>query len=280
MPKHPREESPSNEDSSSSDEDMDYMDWEENDEEIQVSFDVMNLEDGDWHGVHLYLNQLLDGLSFNAPDLTDIVFEERDLASVIKIPYETNENIQMEFNDIYGIFTCFNLHKYKQREGVQSLIQYMMDHCPATEKSGFESILQNEEKPCGFILNERVLNMPYQLAPPLHFNLFKDINSLASEREDLRFENFLIFTKVYSEDVKRNGKKVKMEQLYFKPEDEIYHKHASAWFRFPIMNREHSSGTKISEKIKQERLVMIINKSVIPLILDELKQLNPSFDYS
>eukprot|EP01027_Heterolobosea_sp_BB2_P011091 GEZU01016180.1.p2 GENE.GEZU01016180.1~~GEZU01016180.1.p2 ORF type:complete len:349 (-),score=146.59 GEZU01016180.1:1573-2619(-) len=201
-------------DDDSDDDDEDNSDSEEEaGEELEVSFDVNEVFEEDFHGIQLLVRNMLDGNEFYAGELADLILKEKEISSVVKIPYDTSEeNIDMDFNDTFGVISCINVNQ-KGVKCIDQLQKYMMDNCTdAAKKEQLQALFKsatadagNTKSQLGLIVNERVLNMPPQLAPHLHYNLFKEINKVAKERKDVRFENFIIITKVYQEYETVNG---------------------------------------------------------------------------
>lgn len=107
----------------------------------------------------------------------------------------------------------------------------------------------------GLILTERLINMPSEITPPMYTLLLDEIKWALEEAEPYNFTHYLIFSKTYKEvtsnppdmEVEDNAppsKKVKKgkgkgagdageaETFYFHAEDEVLHKHATAFGDF------------------------------------------------
>eukprot|EP01080_Neovahlkampfia_damariscottae_P001422 gene1422-12042_t len=230
-------------------EDEDFVDRIE-EETIEVSFDVAppNFEK-DINGVELFMQHYLTGDVFDYNGMVEALLGDEknkkpnQISNIIKIPYEVDEKkSEFEWNyDVYGIFSLIDLKKLKKTQFVKEIKNYMLNNC-ASDKKVFkevEEILENES--CGLIINERVVNLPLQLTPHLHRQLFEDLEKFQDKNEYSKFKNFIIMTKIQEEKEghlkKEDLKKSKFTPIFFKEEEELYYKKSFLNYHFNLKNQ-------------------------------------------
>ena len=130
----------------------------------------------------LYLNTYLDSTQYNISELADLIVAQEEVGSIIKA--DSNE-------DAFGFLTVLNLHKLKvckfviefqgklfiqDKQCIQEIKKFMLSRVNEKEKKvQLQNILEDESKSLGLIVNERMINLPAVLAPPLHKSLFDDM---------------------------------------------------------------------------------------------------------
>lgn len=77
------------------------------------------------------------------------------------------------------LYTCFyscNEHIFQDLEAIKQLRQYVLQRCPQDgSKQKLESLFNNEREAFGLLLNERMVNMPPEVAPHLLMNFLEDL---------------------------------------------------------------------------------------------------------
>ena len=127
-------------------------------------------------------------------------------------------------------------------------------YCNRKQREDVEDILKF--KNVGLLLNERLINLPFELVPQLHGSLPEDLK-FTKKQDDIEdprefdYSYLLVISKYAIENPKKNkGGQVEKKQkgdekLYYKPEDEIFSKHAEVNFAFKAVFRETmEDGTK------------------------------------
>ncbi|KAG7386402.1 hypothetical protein PHYPSEUDO_000331 [Phytophthora pseudosyringae] len=174
-------------------------------------------------------------------------------------------------DDVYGFITALNLKSFANETSIQQVLQYVTKKCPSAELPKLQQILKT--KNVGLVLNERMVNLPYQLVPALHSALHEDIE-WAIENEDtealrssFKMDYFLILAtcteeKSGSSDAKK-GKKTKTAyeqtaKFFHNFEDEFLEHEAELTFSFdaPLTEREQvdkSSKTTVVMLLEREK---------------------------
>ncbi|KAF4324068.1 hypothetical protein BBO99_00002313 [Phytophthora kernoviae] len=154
---------------------------------------------------------------------------------------------------------------------VQQILQYVTKKCPNAELPRLQQILNT--KNVGLVLNERMVNLPYQLVPAVHSALHEDIE-WAIENEDteelrnsFKMDYFLILATCTEEksggnDGAKKGKKTKTTydqtvKLFNNFEDEFLEQEADLSFSFdaPLSERERV------DKSSKTTVVMLLERA-------------------
>nr|CAD7393957.1 unnamed protein product [Timema cristinae] len=156
-------------------------------EEIQVDFEGRNPIDSDFHGIKQLLQQLFLKAHINLSELTDLIIGQSYVGSVVKQSEldEDDSDDGTDANDVFGITTVVNLTEKQNLECVQQLRSLLIELCNehATDQTNtlVRSLLGDDTRPVGLLINERFVNIPSQIAVPL-------LDSLSKEVADCWFE--------------------------------------------------------------------------------------------
>nr|POE72096.1 protein bcp1 [Quercus suber] len=196
----------------------------------------------DFHGLKTLLRQLfdIDNQLFDLSMLADLILSQPLLGSTVKC--NGNES------DPYAFLTVLNLHQHREHAAIQQLSSFLQRHASGPENplAQLPALLApGSPAQVGLILQERFINMPPQVAPPMYAMLLEEMAWAIDEQEPYQFTHYLIISKTYTEvdsvlDAQddRPGKKLKPaggkapETLYFHPEDEVWHRHALGFRNF------------------------------------------------
>ncbi|CAH0474968.1 unnamed protein product [Peronospora belbahrii] len=156
-------------------------------------------------------------------------------------------------DDVYGFITALSLKTFGKETSIKQIVQYVTKKCPNSDLPNLQHILNT--KNVGLVLNERMVNLPYQLVPALHSALHEDIE-WAIENEDtqelrnsFQMDYFLILATCSEErggsERSTKGKKTKIAyeqtaRFFHKFEDEFLEQEAELTFSFdtPLTERE------------------------------------------
>ncbi|KAG3120186.1 hypothetical protein PI124_g1043 [Phytophthora idaei] len=156
-------------------------------------------------------------------------------------------------DDVYGFITALNLKSFANETSIQQVLQYVTKKCPSAELPKLQQILNT--KNVGLVLNERMVNLPYQLVPALHSALHEDIEwAIQNEdteelRNSFEMDYFLILATCTEEKSgssgSKKGKKSKTTyeqtaKFFHNFEDEFLEQEAELSFSFdtPLTERE------------------------------------------
>jgi len=247
------------------------LDDDEKDMEVQVDFAFFDPEEIDFHAIKNFLLPYLTGQSLNASELANLIIAQNNyVGTVVKVEGE---------DETYGFVSVINVHKHKNLTAVKQIKEYFLSQAPSqAERARLEALFNDETKPLGLLLNERLLNLPPQLAPHLHKALFTEIQAAVEDGEtSYRFENYLMLSSQYSHSSGDSTKKPKFkkgrtgDEIYFnRAEEEFYQKESSFFFTFPVMHGEEASRWTLDGSLKDNRAVLVIHRSKIAHIMDQL----------
>ncbi len=137
-------------------------------EELNVVFDHFNPKESDFGGIRQFLSNLLCGTPFNVGELVDIIIGQSGaVGTVVKVAGE---------EEVYGVTSVVSLTHYASTECVKQIKKFVLSKCPADLRPRLEKMCRSSEHGnTGFIVNERMVNMPNEMALPLMKGLFDEL---------------------------------------------------------------------------------------------------------
>ncbi len=147
-------------------------------EELNVVFDHFNPKESDFGGIRQFLSSLLCGTPYNVGELVDIIIGQSGaVGTVVKVAGE---------EEVYGVTSVVSLAHYSSSECIKQIKKFILSKCPADQRPRLERILRSSEHGnTGFVVNERMVNMPNEMALPLMKGLFDEIGW--SQEDQVRF---------------------------------------------------------------------------------------------
>ena len=262
-------------------------DWQvqvlDNPEQIQVDLELFNLEADDYFSVKHFLVPLLEGASWDASDMAQHIADHMSpkIGTTIRVDGG---------REPYGFLSVVNLHRTAHLPCTRQIVRFMLDKI--TNKSQNQQLrhILESKNALGLVLNERVVNVPGQIAPPLHLGFWEEVEEAAELEQNngeapyFDFEYYIMITTVaesISDDSELpRGKKIRdaSKQIDFlKPEDEVYTKNSTFAFSYPVTNTKHGKWT-MGGTIKSRKVIILWHKSALPNIISQLSELstNPS----
>ncbi|RCI08538.1 hypothetical protein L249_8925 [Ophiocordyceps polyrhachis-furcata BCC 54312] len=198
---------------------------------VDVEFEWFNFDtEIDFHGVKSLLRQLLDvdASLLNVSALAELVLSQPTIGSTVKVDGKET--------DPYAMLTAINLREHGQREPMKSLTAYLVEKAQTNESLSAVAEAIKAEKQIGLILSERLINVPPEVGPPMYSMLIDEVEAAVEDGEPYQFTHYLVLSKTYREvestldveDRKRKKARENSTTYYFHPEDEMFHKHATA----------------------------------------------------
>ncbi|XP_066096029.1 BRCA2 and CDKN1A-interacting protein isoform X4 [Saccopteryx bilineata] len=149
VPRREEEEDDEVEDQDGEDEDSDDEDDEEDevvDEEVTVEFEAYSISDNDHDGIKKLLQQLFLKAPVNTAELTDLLIQQNHIGSVIK-----GTQCAKQIKEL--VLSCCE------------------KNCEKSVVEQLHKLLNDTARPVGFLLSERFINVPPQIALPMHRQL-------------------------------------------------------------------------------------------------------------
>lgn len=146
-------------------------------QDLQIEFDFCEPDESDYHGVGELLKRgSLDFVTaLNYAELVDTIVNQGNIGTLIKADKEGDDEA------VCACLTVLNLQQFKQlswpKEIVKALLTRSKAHAPSDVHQKFEAFISTWEdrNDIGLLLNERFVNLPLDLIPPLHKGLPEDI---------------------------------------------------------------------------------------------------------
>ncbi|XP_022080558.1 protein BCCIP homolog [Acanthaster planci] len=294
-----QEENDDSSDSNSDEEEEGYDDdspHPEINQEVQVEFEALPPQDNDFHGIKRLLQQLFLKSRVNLSELTNLILSQNHVGSVLKqseaqLAEESDSSDDDDEDHVYGVITALNISDKKNEncvKDIQSLLEEKCTKCASpADREQFMRTLDDPEHSVGLLLNERFVNIPPQLAPPLHKSLQKDLQLASRKNPKFKLDYFLLICKSYREDSRRQpakGKKKKAagsvtpenELLFSNAEDEYFHKAAVLSFEYPVSAESDSalggSWSFDDVEYKTFRTVLLVPSSCMADILSQIEE--------
>ncbi|KAG0157606.1 hypothetical protein PDIDSM_4791 [Penicillium digitatum] len=131
--------------------------------------------------------------------------------------------------------------------------------------AAFQLLSQPTIPPIGIILDERLINLPSEIVPPMYNMLQEEIAWAGREQGPYTFSNYLVLSKNYEEveckldqEESRPQKKKekggeKAERFFFIPEDEVIERHALCMGSIDYLHKSdegHSDSSRVVQKLR------------------------------
>ncbi|CAD5110862.1 DgyrCDS228 [Dimorphilus gyrociliatus] len=247
--------------------------------EINVDFEGRNIEDSDFSGIRKLLQQLFLKSSINLTELSDLIISQNYVGSVLKQVTDDGDDDEEEDelmdttqsdNDVYGVLSVVNL---KAKESLQCIKQ--LRGILELEKHDFTKSIIDEE--IAFIINERFVNIPVAIAPPLFASLKKEIEKGAKKKMRYNFSYYCLISKVLK------NKKAPFDEFFLNDEEEVFSKNASFSFTWSVEGQSDSAAggqwTDEDDEYEPLRRAIFLDRKSFDTVLDEInKQFSMVFD--
>ncbi|XP_067996297.1 BRCA2 and CDKN1A-interacting protein [Melanerpes formicivorus] len=291
QPQPPATESGSDSESepeSESESDSEEEEEEKIDEEVNIEFEAHSISDNDYNGIKKLLQQLFLKAPVNTAELTDILIQQNHIGSIIKQAevQEESDNDENDDDEVFGFISCLNLTERKGTPCAEQIKELILSRC---EKSceqcvveQLNKLLNDSTKPVGLILSERFINVPPQIALPMHQQLQKELTEAQRTNKPCgKCHYYLLISKTFTEATKSSSKKKqgrnqqRVELMFANAEEEFFYEKALLKFSYSV---QEESDTCLGGRwsfddvpMKPWRTVMIVPADRINAIMDKLK---------
>eukprot|EP00249_Psilotum_nudum_P008325 c21194_g1_i1 orf=550-1500(-) len=258
---------------------------------VNVDFEFFDPNPGDFHGVKALLRSYLGDATWDLSGFVNIILAQRTVGTVIKTAEEESP---------IGVITALNIGRYKDHCCMKEIGNFLIGKSDQKQHATkLEAFLKQYPHDVGLLVSERLINLPVELALPLHEGLFDEISWATEDepsqalRDAYKFKFYLLMTRVFEELPKRkakgNGRKAKKEGgnmlniknredsgesgkfIYIKPEDEIFHEMSIWFYTFPASNEPLAAHE--TKRMRQLGLVMAVAAEQIPVFRSQLAAL-------
>ena len=238
------------------DEDEDE-DEDEAGEEFESEWEFFPLHDADWHAAKQHVARLLDGRAWDAGDLAALLAEtQRDVGSAIKIGERDTQAL--------GVGAVLSFRAHGQRPSMRAVRDFVLERAAGAERAALLSALETGN--VGLFVNERVLNLPPLVALHLHLALFEELQTARATQPEYALTHLLLVTLAYRESrgdksAPGDAKRVRDREdpvLWFRPEEEIYARHASVSLMWPVTVNDQASRWTFDGRVAQFKVVLLV----------------------
>ncbi|KAM5320292.1 BRCA2 and CDKN1A-interacting protein isoform 3-T3 [Glossophaga mutica] len=208
------------------------------DEEVRVDFEAYSISDNDHDGIKKLLQQLFLKAPVNTAELTDLLIQQNHIGSVIKQTDASEDSGDDEDEDeIFGFISLLSLTERKGTqcaEQIKELILSRCDqNCAKSVVDQLDKLLSDAAKPVGLLLSERFINVPPQIALPMHQQLQKELAEAHRTNKPCgKCHFYLLISKTFVEAAKNNSRQKrsshqKDELVFANAEEEFFYEEES-----------------------------------------------------
>jgi len=272
---------------SSSDENTDASDesFDEN-MEIPVEFEAFPPTEEDFNGIRCLLQQLFQKSAVDLSKLCDLIISQPEVATIIKVVNDedhenSGENKEEEKDtdeseeDVYGVTTVINFKKHQETDVVKQLKTFLVDKCKESgskeTREEFTDVIEGQHA-LGFLINERFINIPPQIAVPVYKTLRSELKKIHKKGQDIPLSYFVIMCKTYKDVETKTHKKAKKAKVqetasalnFINVEDEVFLKESQLSFSFPASSNSNETlvggkWTSDDSELKPCRTVLVLS---------------------
>uniref|UniRef100_A0A4W2DVG8 BRCA2 and CDKN1A-interacting protein n=1 Tax=Bos indicus x Bos taurus TaxID=30522 RepID=A0A4W2DVG8_BOBOX len=273
-------------DEDDSDEEEDEEDEVVN-EEVNIEFEAYSISDNDYDGIKKLLQQLFLKAPVNTAELTNLLIQQNHIGSVIKqTDVSEDSDDEVDEDEIFGFISLLNLTERKGTPCAEQIKELILRFCEKNcEKSMVEQLdrlFNDTARPVGFLLSERFINVPPQIALPMHQQLQKELAEAHRANKPCgKCYFYLLISKTFVEAGKSNSKKKRSNQkkdelMFANAEEEFFYEKAILKFNYSV---QEESDTCLGGRwsfddvpMKPLRTVMLIPGDKMSEIMEKLKE--------
>lgn len=275
------------EDSDLSEDEESDEDDEDMDEEVKVDFEAHTMSDGDHDGIKKLLKQLFLKAKVNIAELANLLIQQNHIGSVIKQAEGTDDDDDDEEDDehhVFGFISLLNLTERKDTPCAEQVKELVLSQCENTCDQSIveqlDKVFNDNSKPVGLLLSERFINVPAQIALPMHQQLQKELAEAQRTNKPCgKCYYYLIISKTLMEPEKSivsGGPQGKEEMMFANAEDEFFYEQATLKFNYSV---QKETDTQLGGKwsfddvpMKPLRTVMLVPADRMKAIIEKFKE--------
>ncbi|XP_023952420.2 protein BCCIP homolog [Bicyclus anynana] len=177
------------------------------DKELQADFEGRNPEDCDFHGIKQLLRQLFLKSNVDLGGLAQIIISQNYVGSVVKQCLDDGVEEDDDDGDdgsdgVFGVTTVINITKRKEEPCVQQIRTLLTtlanENADDRTKALVNKILTDNNNQVGFVINERILNIPAAISVPLFSSLQGELDKAVKKGMPYVFQHLVWICKTYN----------------------------------------------------------------------------------
>ncbi|KAF6019548.1 hypothetical protein EB796_022152 [Bugula neritina] len=255
-------------------------------EKVNVEFEARNPEEADFHGIRQLLLQLFLKSNIDISAITDWILTQRYVGSVIKQYLddgdddEDESSMEEDVNQVYGVITCLNITKYKDKPCTDQIKKHLLQKLANSKSSAnqLQAILENPSNNIGWLINERFVNIPAQIAVPSFQSIRQEMNTANQKGEDYHCSHYIMVAKKFRMKTlpkpgkKRISKKPLESEIYSNGEEEFFAEAAEFRATFTVAE-ERDSGvvqqwdSELEDQYEPLREIIVIKANELENIM-------------
>ncbi|KAM9724854.1 BRCA2 and CDKN1A-interacting protein-like [Dama dama] len=207
-------------------------------EEVNIEFEAYSISDNDYDGIKKLLQQLFLKAPVNTAELTDLLIQQNHIGSVIKqTDASEDSDDDVDEDEIFGFISLLNLSERKGTPCTEQIKELILRLC---EKNCEKSAVEQLDRPVGFLLSERFINVPPQIALPMHQQLQKELAEAHKTNKPCgKYHFYLLISKTFVEAGKSGSKKRRSSQnkeelMFANVEEEFFYEKAILKFNYSV----------------------------------------------
>eukprot|EP00300_Choanocystis_sp_HF-7_P010018 c16745_g1_i2.p1 GENE.c16745_g1_i2~~c16745_g1_i2.p1 ORF type:complete len:229 (-),score=61.28 c16745_g1_i2:12-698(-) len=223
------------------------------------------MRESDYHSIRQFLLNYLDGKEFDVSGLTNTIVEQVEVGTNICV--EEDETLGFVTALPHGDDTCF-----------QQLKDFVLSKAPNNLRDDLAAVMDTS---LGWVISERILNLPAIIAPPLVQCLVDDIAwacQNAQDKSKFKFRKFLILARAQPPQSRNStpssGQRKKKRQKRAQPEadssmsfvhieESVMFDHAQFSFTFECSRAG----------IPMRRVCMVVDAEKMPQIASQIQSI-------
>lgn len=268
-----------------------------------MDFEGRNPLDCDFDGIKQLLLQLFLNGKVNLNELSELIISQNTIGSVLSqcldepaVPEpktgkkdddeaaeEEESDDEDDENMIFGVTSVVNLSNPEKKDCVKQLREYFLDKCEDKEVAAkLKDILDDKSHATGFLINERFINIPLQIAIPMLENLQKEIKRAADKKMPYQFAQYLLMIKFHRSEKAKNKKAEKNRNKppvvhFSNPEEEIFDKDLLLNYEFSVASDADTGLTgnwlEGDKALTPYRRVILFDAKNLSKMIEQIKEL-------
>lgn len=186
---------------------------------------------------------------------------------------EDDDDEMTDSNVVFGITTAINLNKPDVDciNQLRNLVtQKAKESATIDVYERFKGICESASNVIGFLLNERYVNIPPQIAVPLLESLVKEVERANRKKMPFQFTHYMMMLKFYKMSATKSKGPVEANStVYTNAEEEIFAENSCTEFEFAAQTDTETE----SSDLVPFRKVIIFEAAKLPHIIQSIKTL-------
>ncbi|XP_012578902.1 PREDICTED: BRCA2 and CDKN1A-interacting protein [Condylura cristata] len=254
-------------------------------QEVNVDFEAYAISANDRDGIRKLLQQLFLKAPVNTAELAELLIQQNHVGSVIKQANASEDSgDETDEDEVFGFISLFNLTERKGTQCAEQIKELILSccekNCGKSVVEQLDQLLSDAAKPVGFLLSERLINVPPQVALPMHQQLQKELaEAQKTNRPCGRCAFYLLISKTFVEAGKHSGKKGLPQHggglLFANAEEEFFYEKAALQFSYSVQDESDTrlgGGWAFDDvPMKPLRTVMLVPSDRMDAVMEKLR---------